>query len=46
MIAEPACGPPLDARDNAPDRGLRNRIIIANTVAWIAIIILIQLVFF
>jgi hypothetical protein len=46
MIAEPACGPPLDAHDDAPDRKLRNRIVIANAVAWVAIIVLIRLVFF
>ena len=46
MIAEPAGGPSLDAQDDAPDRRLRNRIIIANAVAWIAIIVLIRLVFF
>ena len=46
MIAEPAGGPSLDTHDDAPDRRLRNRIIIANAVAWIAIIVLIRLVFF
>jgi hypothetical protein len=46
MIAESACGPPLDAHDDAPDRKLRNRIIIANAVAWVALIVLIRLVFF
>jgi hypothetical protein len=46
MIAEPACGPPLDAHDDAPDRKLRNRIVIANAVAWVAVIVLIRLVFF
>ncbi|WP_176721815.1 hypothetical protein [Bradyrhizobium sp. LMTR 3] len=30
----------------SPDRRLRNRIIIANAVAWIAIVILICLLFF
>ena len=29
-----------------PDRRLRNRIIIGNVVAWVAIIILIDLIFF
>jgi predicted nuclease with RNAse H fold len=29
-----------------PDRRLRNRIIVANAVAWIAIIALIRLIFF
>lgn len=29
-----------------PDRGLRNRIIIGNAIAWIAIVILIRLLFF
>jgi hypothetical protein len=46
MIAEPVCGPPLDAHDDAPDRKLRNRIVIANAVAWVAVIVLIRLVFF
>jgi hypothetical protein len=45
MIAEHASGPLLEPHD-APDRRLRNRIIIANIIAWIAIIILIRLVFF
>jgi hypothetical protein len=45
MIAEPASAPPLEAHD-AHDRKLRNRIILANVVAWIAIIVLIRLVFF
>jgi len=45
MIVEHASGPLLEPHD-APDRGLRNRIIIANVVAWIAIIVLIRLVFF
>ena len=44
MIAEHA-GPLLEPHD-APDRKLRNRIIIANAVAWLAIIVLIRLVFF
>lgn len=30
----------------SPDRGLRNRIIIANAIVWIAIVILISLLFF
>ncbi len=29
-----------------PDRSLRNRIIIGNAIAWIAIVILIRLLFF
>ena len=45
MIAVQTSGPLLEPRD-APDRKLRNRIIIANAVAWIAIIVLIRLVFF
>jgi hypothetical protein len=29
-----------------PDRGLRNRIIIGNAIAWVAIVILIRMLFF
>jgi hypothetical protein len=29
-----------------PDRGLRNRIIVGNAIAWVAIVILIRLLFF
>ncbi len=45
MVAKRAdgCGP--EQRDPA-DRKLRNRIIIANAIAWIAIIALIGLIFF
>ena len=46
MIGEPASAPPLNAQDDAPDRRLRNRIIIANAVVWVVIIVLIRLVFF
>ena len=45
MIAEHASGPLLEPHE-APDRGLRNRLIIANAIAWIVIIVLIRLVFF
>jgi hypothetical protein len=46
MTAEHASCPTLERRD-APDRRLRNRIIIvANAIAWIAIIALIRLIFF
>jgi len=45
MIAEHASCPVQERRD-APDRRLRNRIIIANAIAWIAIIALIRLIFF
>jgi len=45
MIAVQTSGPLLEPHD-APDRKLRNRIIIANAVAWLAIIVLIRLVFF
>ena len=45
MIAVQTSGPLLEPHD-AHDRKLRNRIIIANAVAWIAIIVLIRLVFF
>ena len=45
MRAEHASCPALERRD-APDRRLRNRIIIANVIVWIAIIVLIRLIFF
>jgi hypothetical protein len=45
MTAEHLSCPALERRD-APDRRLRNRIIIANAIAWIAIIALIRLIFF
>jgi hypothetical protein len=45
MAAEHASCPALERRD-APDRSLRNRIIVANVIAWIAIIVLIALIFF
>jgi hypothetical protein len=44
MTAEHASCSPLER--NAPDRRLRNRIIIANVIVWIAIIVLIRLIFF
>jgi hypothetical protein len=45
MAAEHASCPVPERRD-APDRRLRGRIIVANVITWIAIIALIQLVFF
>jgi hypothetical protein len=45
MTAEHVSCPALERRD-APDRRLRNRIIVANAIAWIAIITLIRLIFF
>jgi hypothetical protein len=45
MVAERADGCAPEQRDPA-DRRLRNRIIIANAIAWIAIIALIGLIFF
>jgi hypothetical protein len=45
MIAEYADCRMLE-RHAPPDRRLRNRIIVANTLAWIAIIVLIHLIFF
>lgn len=45
MIAESASGPLLEPHA-APDRKLRNRIILANALAWVVIIVLIRLAFF
>jgi hypothetical protein len=45
MVAKRADGCAPEQRDPA-DRKLRNRIIIANVIAWIAIIALIGLIFF
>jgi hypothetical protein len=45
MTGEHASCPALERRD-APDRRLRNRIIIANVIVWIAITVLIRLIFF
>jgi hypothetical protein len=45
MTAEHARCPVLERRD-VPDRRLRNRIIVANMIAWIAITVLIRLIFF
>jgi hypothetical protein len=45
MTAEHASCSTLERR-NAPDRRLRNRIIIANVIAWVVIIVLIRLIFF
>jgi hypothetical protein len=44
-IAEHADCPMLEQRDRS-GRMLRNRIIVANAIAWIAIIVLIRLIFF
>ena len=45
MTAEHARCRALERRD-VPDRRLRNRIIIANVIAWALIIVLIRLIFF
>ena len=45
MTAEHARCPALE-RHGAPDRRLRNRILIANVIVWITIIVLIRLIFF
>jgi hypothetical protein len=45
MTAEHARSPALEQPD-APDRRLRKRIIIANVIAWVVIIVLIGLIFF
>jgi hypothetical protein len=45
MIAEHADGPMLQRHDPS-GRRLRNRIIVANAIAWIAIIVLIRVIFF
>jgi hypothetical protein len=45
MIVQHASGPLLEQHD-PPDRRLRIRIILANAVAWIVIIMLIRLIFF
>lgn len=44
-IAPHANAPPLEPA-RPPDRKLRNRLILANAVAWIVIIFLIRLIFF
>ena len=47
MIAEHLHSRVLEQHvDQTPDRWLRNRIIIGNVIAWIAIIIAIRLIFF
>ena len=38
--------PPLQEQSSPLDRRLRNRLIVANAVAWIAIIVAIRLIFF
>lgn len=45
MIAECADYHTIEPR-NAPDRRLRNRILLANAAAWIAIILLIRFIIF
>jgi len=45
MIAEDASGP-VPEHHGVPDRKLRNRIIVANAIAWVLIIIVIRLIFF
>jgi hypothetical protein len=37
---------PVSYEKSLPDRRLRNRIIIGNVMAWVAIVILIDLLFF
>ena len=44
MIAEHADGRLLQQQD-PPDRRLRNRVIVANAIAWVVIIVVIRLVF-
>ncbi|WP_190242037.1 hypothetical protein [Bradyrhizobium algeriense] len=47
MMAERLHSRALVPHDRAlPDRKLRNRIIIGNVIAWVAIVILIALLFF
>jgi hypothetical protein len=47
MMAEHLDSRALEQHDRQPvDRRLRNRLIIGNAIAWIAIIILIRLIFF
>jgi hypothetical protein len=47
MMAEPLHRRALVPHDRLrPDRRLRNRIIIGNVMAWVAIIVLIDLLFF
>jgi hypothetical protein len=47
MIAEHLDRPVLGQHDSdQADRRLRNRLIIANAIAWIVIIVLIRLIFF
>jgi hypothetical protein len=45
MIAERANCHVLERRD-PPDRRLRNRLIAANAIVWIVIIVMIRLIFF
>jgi hypothetical protein len=45
MIAEHAGRHPIEP-DLPPDRKLRNRIILANVIAWVAIILLARFIFF
>jgi hypothetical protein len=44
MIAEADCR--LLQQQDTSGRRLRNRVIVANAIAWIAIIVLIRLIFF
>ena len=47
MLAQHAtCGPQCAETTRSVGRRLRNRLILANAIAWIVIIILIRLVFF
>jgi hypothetical protein len=46
LAIAPHADTPLLEPAKAPDRRLRNRLILANAVAWIVIIFLIRLIFF
>lgn len=46
MIAEHANIPPSSLRAEGSNRRLRNRIILVNIVAWVAIIVVIRAIFF
>ena len=46
MMAERLHSRALVRYERLPDRRLRNRLIIGNTIAWAAIAVLIRLIFF
>ncbi|MBR1274369.1 hypothetical protein [Bradyrhizobium sp. AUGA SZCCT0283] len=46
MMAERLHSRALVQYDRLPDRRLRNRIIVGNAIAWVAIVILIRLLLF